>query len=66
MQTKGEMTIEEACHSILGGEVAHAIITEQSLEWAIVAAMAAARTSHPPEAIAAIKLHIARAKGLPS
>ena len=38
------MNIETAVARIIGDKVAHAIITKQSLRWAIVAAMAAAKT----------------------
>lgn len=48
------MTIEEACAEILGAQIAHAIITTQGVRWAVVAAMADARTSDNPAALAAI------------
>jgi hypothetical protein len=51
------MSIEEACHSILGDQAAHGIITEQGIHWAVVAAMAAARTDDDPDALDAIDLY---------
>lgn len=49
------MSTEEACYSILGAELAHAIIADQGLSWAVVAAMAEATTDDNPEAIAALR-----------
>jgi Trk K+ transport system NAD-binding subunit len=51
------MSIEEACHAILGDQAAHGIITEQGIHWAVVAAMAAATTNDDPQALAAIRRH---------
>ena len=53
------MTIDEACAAILGDETATAIALDQGLHWAVVAAMAAAKTSDDPRAISAINAHIA-------
>ena len=49
------MTIEEACHSILGGKLAHAIIGSMGVHWAVVAAMARAQTDDDPIAIKALR-----------
>lgn len=49
------MTIEEAVHSILGGEVAHAIIADMGVHWAVVAAVAKATTADDPEAIETLR-----------
>ncbi len=51
------LTIEEACASILGDELAHSIIMDMGVHWAVVAAMADARTSDDPAALAAIRAH---------
>lgn len=51
------MSIEEACFSILGDRVAHDIINEMGVHWAVVAAMSSATTADDPAAIAAIKAH---------
>jgi hypothetical protein len=48
------MTIAEACVEILGAPAAAAIIRSQGIRWAVVAAMAAARTSDNPAALEAI------------
>lgn len=52
------MTIEEACCSIMGDKLANAIIMDQGVHWAVVAAMADARTSHDPEAIATLRAYV--------
>jgi hypothetical protein len=49
------MTIEEALFSVLGDKVAHGIISEMGIHWAVVAAMAKAKTSDDPRALAAIR-----------
>jgi len=49
------MTIEQALFSILGDEAAHAIIADQGIHWAVVAAMAVATTADDPRAIKAIR-----------
>ena len=48
------MKIEQACHVILGDELAHSIIMDMGVEWAVVAAMAQATTDDDPAALAAI------------
>jgi hypothetical protein len=48
------MTITEACVAILGHDAAAAIIRNQGIRWAVVAAMAVARTSDDPSALEAI------------
>ena len=48
------MTIHEAVHAILGDRLAHAIIADQGIHWAVVAAMAQATTDDDPRALAAI------------
>ena len=48
------MNIREACASIMGEKLARAIIADQGIHWAVVAAMAEAKTSDDPAAIAAI------------
>lgn len=48
------MSIESACAEILGPEVAHAIITDHGVYWAVAVAMAAATVSDDPAALAAI------------
>lgn len=52
------MTVEDACRSILGAEPADAIISDMGLNWAVPAAMAAARMSDDPEAINALRQHV--------
>lgn len=49
------MTIEEACHSILGDELAHAIISSMGVHWAVVAAMAQAMEGDDPAAIRTLR-----------
>ena len=56
------MTAEEACHAILGDELAHSIISDMGVGWAVVAAMADATTDDDPEAIEALRAHVARGK----
>ncbi len=48
------MNIREACCSIMGEKLACAIITDQGIHWAVVAAMADATTGDDPAAIQAI------------
>jgi hypothetical protein len=48
------MNIREACASIMGEKLALAIIADQGIHWAVVAAMAEATTDDDPAAIAAI------------
>lgn len=56
------MTIDEACSAILGDEAATAITLDMGIHWAVVAAMAAAKTGHDPRALAAIRDYNARAQ----
>lgn len=49
------MNIREAVSAIIGDKAARAIIADQGLHWAVIAAMAAAKTSDDPRAIAAIR-----------
>ncbi len=48
------MNIREACCSIMGEKLARTIIADQGIHWAVVAAMAEAKTSDNPAALAAI------------
>ncbi len=48
------MNIREACASIMGDALARDIIADMGIHWAVVAAMAEARTSDDPAALAAI------------
>lgn len=45
------MTLTEACQTILGKDAANAIIADQGERWAVVAAIAAARTSDSAPAL---------------
>lgn len=54
------MTIDEACCAILGDEAATSITLDMGIRWTVVAAMAAAKTSDDPEALAAIRRHNAQ------
>lgn len=49
------LSLEIACERILGKRVAQAIIEDQGLRWAIVAAMAAAQNLDDREAIAELR-----------
>lgn len=49
------MTIEQACFEILGDEAGHAIIADMGVNWAVVAAMAAATTNDSKDAIDTIR-----------
>ncbi len=49
------MNIEEACRVILGNKLAAAIIADQGVHWAVVAAMTEAKTNHDPRALKAIR-----------
>jgi hypothetical protein len=49
------MSIEEACRIILGNKIAAAIIKDQGVHWAVVAAMCEAKTNHDPRALKAIR-----------
>lgn len=57
-----EMTLEDACRAVLG-QTADRVMEAQGLHWAVVAALAEARVSHPKEAIAALDRHIGKARG---
>jgi hypothetical protein len=48
------MSIEQACAAILGTEAAGAILRDQGVRWAVVAAMAVAKRSDDPDALDAI------------
>jgi len=48
------MNIREACSSIIGDDLARSIIDDMGIHWAVVAAMAEAKTSADPAALAAI------------
>lgn len=56
------MTIEEACHAILGDQLAHAIIGSMGVHWAVVAAMAQATTDDDPAALQSINEYLEREK----
>lgn len=51
-------TVEEACKAILGEEVADEIIKDMGLHWAVAGAVAAARTTDNPQAIAILRGHL--------
>lgn len=59
------MSVEEACHAILGDELAHAIIGSMGVHWAVVAAMAQAMEGDNPEAIRTLRDHTRASKGKP-
>lgn len=48
------MNIETAVAHVLGDKLANAIILDQGIHWAVVAAMAACKISHGPKVKAAI------------
>lgn len=54
------MSLEDACAAILGDEAAAAVMLDMGLQWTVVAAMAAARPSDDPAALAAIDKHIGK------
>lgn len=58
------MNIREACDRILGSKLAAAIIADQGLHWAVVAAMCDCRVSHGPAVKAAIDAYNAELKRL--
>lgn len=45
------MSIDEACRIILGNKLAAAIIADQGIHWAVVAAMTEAKTNDDPRAL---------------
>lgn len=49
------MSIEQACRIILGNKLAAAIIADQGIHWAVVAAMAQAKTNDDPRALQSIR-----------
>lgn len=49
------MSIEEACRVILGNKLAAAIIDDQGVHWAVVAAMAKAVNGDDQRALKAIR-----------
>jgi len=59
------VNIREAVESIIGERLAAAIIADQGIHWAVVAAMAEAETSDNPRAIAAIRAWRAEQKDKP-
>jgi hypothetical protein len=56
------MTLEEACATVLGKDAADSIIADQGVLWCAVAAIAAARTSHPRPALEALRDYLAKVK----
>ena len=56
------MNIREACESILGKELAAGLIADMGIHWAVVTAMAEARKTDDPAALAAINLFNAEQK----
>lgn len=52
------MTLEQACAAVLGKKAAEAIIKDQGLAWCAVAAIAAAKTSDPPQALKALRSYL--------
>jgi hypothetical protein len=53
------MNIEDACRAILGNSLADSIIASQGIHWAVVAAVASARTSDDPRALEALDKRLA-------
>lgn len=49
------LSIEQACRIILGNKIAAAIIADQGVHWAVVAAMCEAKTNHDPRGLLAIR-----------
>lgn len=62
MVTQEEMTIEEACHAILGDETANAIIMDMGVHWAVVAATCEKTHRADPKAVARIKRYLEEEK----
>lgn len=54
-ETVARQQVAEACRNILGTDTADAIIKNQSLAWAVVAAMERATTEHDPASIECIR-----------
>ena len=57
------MTPSDACRQILGCKTADAIIADQGVHWAVVAAMAAATTRHDLTAVEALREYVSIEKG---
>lgn len=55
------MTLDQALESVLGRDAARSMTRDMGRHWTIVAALAAAKTSDDPRAIAALDKHIGRA-----
>ena len=55
MAQETRMSIERAVGLVLGDDLADAIIAENGIHWAVVAAMCDATTDDDPEAIAVIR-----------
>ncbi len=55
MTIKNPMSIKEACQWILGRARADSITRDMGIRWTISAAIAAARTTDKPEALAALR-----------
>ena len=49
------MNVETACHIILGDKLAHSIISDMGVHWAVIAAMAKATTADDPQAIKTLR-----------
>lgn len=52
------MTKEQACHAIMGDKLAHDIIQDMGLHWAIVAALADPNAANHPDAVAILTPHL--------
>lgn len=57
------MNIETAVSNIIGDETAAAIIADQGLRWAVIAAMCEARTPRHDAEVAVIRRYIAEQAG---
>ena len=57
------MTVEQACHEILGDKLAHAIIGSMGVHWAVVAAMAQATTADDPRALQTLRDYVRKEPG---
>lgn len=53
-----DLSIEQACRVILGNAIASSIIEDRGVHWAVVAAVAAARTDDDPRALRTIRRHL--------
>lgn len=54
-ETVSRQQVADACRNILGKDTTDAIIKNQSLAWAVVAAMNIATTEHDPVSIECIR-----------